>query len=132
MSELSIFRLIKWYITKQELRPLLPLDLYILYFDPLLGRWNNKRFKKKMGGGNMSMVAKIPLKKNKKGGNYFLSPGKISNCTVSREFSMWPRHVWPLNCPERSEGQFRGQTCRDHVEISRGSAQLDIFPPKKR
>ena len=42
---------------------------------------------------------------------YFFLAGKVSNDTVLREIPTWARHFLPLNCPERSEGQFRGQKC---------------------
>ncbi len=37
----------------------------------------------------------------------------------------------PLNCPERSEGQFRGQKSRGPLKISREMAHKVIVPPKK-
>ena len=37
--------------------------------------------------------------------------GKISIFFFLREITTWTRQFRPLNCPERSEGQFRGQTC---------------------
>jgi hypothetical protein len=38
----------------------------------------------------------------------------------------------PLNCPERSEGQFRGQKSRGPLKMSREMAQRVIVPPKKK
>jgi hypothetical protein len=41
-----------------------------------------------------------------------------------------PRLFDPLNCPERSEGQFRGQKSRGPLKMSREMAQKVIFPKK--
>ncbi len=37
----------------------------------------------------------------------------------------------PLNCPERSEGQFRGQKSRGPLKMSREMAHKVIVPQKK-
>ena len=37
----------------------------------------------------------------------------------------------PLNCPERSEGQFRGQKSRGPLKMSRETTQKVIVPKKK-
>ena len=45
---------------------------------------------------------------------------------------MWSRHFRPQNCPERSEGQFCGRKCRDHIKISREIEPLGTFPALKK
>jgi hypothetical protein len=48
--------------------------------------------------------------------------GKITLWAIWRDTLRGPRLFWPLNCPERSEGQFSGQQNQGSLKISQEMA----------
>ena len=56
---------------------------------------------------------------------------KVSNEPLSRKISMWPQHLWPLNCPTLRSGQFKDKNCLAQFETSLQNESLDTFPVKK-
>jgi len=57
--------------------------------------------------------------------------GQITLWDISRDILRGPRLSWPLNCPERSEGQFRGQKSRGPLKMSREMSHKLICPKPK-
>ncbi len=64
-------------------------------------------------------------------GRLFFFYGQITLWAILRDILREPRLFWPLNCPERSEGQFWGQKSRGPLKISRKMAHKVICPKTK-
>jgi hypothetical protein len=58
--------------------------------------------------------------------------GQFDLWAISRDILRGPRLFWPLNCPERSKGQFRGQKSWGPLKISREMAHKLICPNTKK
>jgi hypothetical protein len=65
-------------------------------------------------------------------GILFFFAGKLHNGPFQGIFRGGPRLFWPLNCPERSEGQFWGQKSRGPLEIPREMAHYVVCPKPKK
>jgi hypothetical protein len=57
--------------------------------------------------------------------------GKITLWAIWRDTLRGPRLFWPLNCPERSEGQFSVQKSQGSLKISQEMAHKLICPKTK-